>query len=163
LQDSSAGAAAAAGKHGQQQQDMLTHGGVSLEELEELNARPTELLGDLDDDLLEDLVQQYHFGGGEEEQEGGEGGQAGGQRKTKKQVRRCAQWGWGTENIRAQRTCTTCSRSSSQQEHVLVLEMHLCRWQLLHWVELKLTELQQQSWQPVAASFLFLHVVCCKL
>ncbi|WIA18434.1 hypothetical protein OEZ85_009894 [Tetradesmus obliquus] len=79
LQDSSA-AAAAAGQ--QQQQHMLTHGGVSLEELEEMNARPSELLGDLDDDLLEDLVQQYHFGGGEEQQEGQEDGQ----RKTKKQV-----------------------------------------------------------------------------
>jgi nucleolar protein 14 len=92
LQD---GAAAAAdggtpGRSGlqqqQQQQHMLTHGGVSLEELEEMNARPTELLGDLDDDLLEDLVQQYHFGGGQEAQEGA-GGEAGGQRKTKKQVR----------------------------------------------------------------------------
>jgi nucleolar protein 14 len=83
LQDGSAAAAAdggTPGKSGQKQhQHMLTHGGVSLEELEEMNARPTELLGDLDDDLLEDLVQQYHFGGGEEQQEGAEG-EEGGQR-----------------------------------------------------------------------------------
>jgi hypothetical protein len=88
LQDGSAAAAAAdGGTPGKslQQQHMLTHGGVSLEELEEMNSRPTELLGDLDDDLLEDLVQQYHFGGGEEQQEGAEG--EAGQRKTKKQVR----------------------------------------------------------------------------
>jgi hypothetical protein len=87
LQDSSAAAAGSKRGDQQQQQDMLTHGGVSLEELDVLNARPTELLGDLDDDLLEDLVQQYHFGGGEEQQQEGEQGQAGRQRKTKKQVR----------------------------------------------------------------------------
>lgn len=64
----------------------LTHGGRSLEELEELNSQPAELLGDLDDDILEDLVQQYHFGGGGEDvaAAAADGQQ---RKKTKKEVR----------------------------------------------------------------------------
>lgn len=65
----------------------LTHGGRSLEELEELNSQPAELLGDLDDDVLEELVEQYHFGGGVQEQAADDRQEDGQQRrKTKKEV-----------------------------------------------------------------------------
>lgn len=76
----------------------LTHGGRSLEELEALAAAPPDALEQLDDDLLEELVAQYHFGGGGSElggndQLGGSGGATddgdapAAVRKTKKQVR----------------------------------------------------------------------------
>eukprot|EP00775_Hariotina_reticulata_P008704 gene8704-8885_t len=91
------GDAGDAAQEGSRGADRLTHGGRSLEELEELNSRPVELLGDLDEDLLEEIVQQYHFGGGGggEDDEGGrssgrhsaadEGGLPQ-QRKTKQQI-----------------------------------------------------------------------------
>ena len=73
--------------------DALTHGGVSLEELEDLSARP-DALADLDDGALEDLERRLHFGGGggeddDEEGGGGEDGGGGGEgrRKTRKEVR----------------------------------------------------------------------------
>lgn len=72
---------------GSNSRDTLTHGGRSLEELEELNSQPAELLGDMDDDILEDLVQQYHFGGGAADEAAVYGETEGQQRKkTKKEV-----------------------------------------------------------------------------
>jgi hypothetical protein len=63
----------------------LTHGGIPLDQLEDLAALPGDALGDMDEGVLRDIMQEYNFGGGGE---GGGGGAEGEGRKTRKQVRR---------------------------------------------------------------------------
>jgi hypothetical protein len=66
---------------------VLTHGGRSLGELEDLSGRP-DALADLDDAELADLERQLHFGGGGEGEEDGGGRE--GRPKSRKEVGRGA-------------------------------------------------------------------------
>jgi hypothetical protein len=64
---------------------VLTHGGRSLDDLEDLSGRP-DALADLEEAELAELERQLHFGGGGEG-DGEEGGGGEGRRRSRKEVR----------------------------------------------------------------------------